>query len=78
MHRVAFENLRPSLSETCPEAIRNLIKECTLGDPSARPSIEDVVKVLETLIFESVPDPILGNQKYQSEEALVVSHENNE
>ena len=46
MHLVAYEGLRPALSESCPEFIRNLIAECLDADPSKRPSADAIARIL--------------------------------
>ncbi|KAI9992536.1 hypothetical protein PInf_017955 [Phytophthora infestans] len=47
MHMVAYENLRPSLSKTCMDSVRDLYKRCTADDQSVRPTFEEIVQYLE-------------------------------
>lgn len=47
MHMVAYENLRPSLSPTCMDSVRELFAQCTADDQNSRPTFEEIVQLLE-------------------------------
>ena len=49
MYAVVHEGLRPTIADTCPDALRQLINEATHATPSKRPLIAEVKARLKRL-----------------------------
>lgn len=47
-HKTDSENLPPPPSPECAQEIRDIVAQCMAADPSARPSIRDVVRVFQS------------------------------
>ncbi|ETV64372.1 TKL/DRK protein kinase [Aphanomyces astaci] len=64
MHMVAYKQLRPNMSATCLDSVRDLFVRCTSDDPDMRPTFEDIMIDLEThvkreILQRAVNDAIL-------------------
>ncbi|XP_022974439.1 serine/threonine-protein kinase STY17-like [Cucurbita maxima] len=44
---VVRQNLRPDIPKCCPSSLANVMKKCWDGNPSKRPEMDEVVKMLE-------------------------------
>lgn len=47
-YQVAFQNRRPTLSDSCPEFVQELFMQCTDADPDARPTAEEILAVFQS------------------------------
>jgi serine/threonine protein kinase len=50
IHRIVHEELRPTIPESCPKEMADLIKQCWSGSPKQRPSWDVIVERLENLL----------------------------
>ncbi|XP_022946656.1 serine/threonine-protein kinase HT1-like [Cucurbita moschata] len=46
---VVRQNLRPDIPKCCPSSLANVMKKCWDGNPSKRPEMDEVVKMLEAI-----------------------------
>lgn len=55
------EGIRPPLLEGCPKPIEELMISCWEKQPEKRPSMENVVRVMDTLceLFSGADEPIV-------------------
>ncbi|RHY96051.1 hypothetical protein DYB37_005176 [Aphanomyces astaci] len=54
MHMVAYKQLRPNMSATCLDSVRDLFVRCTSDDPDMRPTFEDIMIDLETHVKREI------------------------
>jgi hypothetical protein len=47
--QAAEENLRPTVPESCPKLVKDLIKKCWDPNPKLRPDVHLVLKELEAI-----------------------------
>jgi len=47
--QAAEENLRPTIPESCPKQMKELIRDCWNPDPRQRPNVHQVIQALEAM-----------------------------
>ncbi len=46
---VLNKDIRPVIPDWCPQSFANLIKSCTLKDPTKRPTFADILSTLDSM-----------------------------
>ncbi|OHT11431.1 hypothetical protein TRFO_19060 [Tritrichomonas foetus] len=71
-HKILSDQ-RPPLTDAFPESFKELIKKCWAGDMNARPSFEEIVKLLDT---GSVMLPDVNIEEFEEYKKLVLQTSN--